>query len=268
MRTFIIVLLLSLSFAFSGAAVAAENLRHPELQKFAEEGGEVEFLGHAYGLDGWLLAKEGLPPRTVYTTPEGGMVIGMLVNPEGIVETTDQLVAFKAKADGSQAALPGADKSQASKTERFYAETESAAWVKAGADDAPYIYMFMNTGCDHCQKFWKELQPLIKGGKLQVRLLPFGVNEINRSGGAALLSVEDPAAAWQQYIDGKQEVLSKDKIKEGTLAAIDANTKLLANWKIKGTPPFTLYRSLNTGKITAILGAPENTMLMMADLLK
>jgi hypothetical protein len=263
-----ILTFLFLAFFLSSAALAAENARHPELQKFKDEGGEVEFIGHAYGLDGWLLAKEGLPPRTVYTTPEGGMVLGVLVNPEGTVETTDQLVAFKAKADGSQAALPGADQTKASKSERFYAEVEKAAWAKVGAEDAPYIYMFMNVGCDHCQAFWKDLQPLIRGGKLQVRLLPFGTKENNRYGGAALLSAEDPGAAWLQFIGGKKEVLGQDRIKEGMLAGVDANSKLFKDWGLKGTPPVTLYRSLANGQVTAIVGRPDNAMLMMADLLK
>lgn len=259
---------LVLALFVSTAAPAEENARHPELQKFKTDGGEVEFIGHAYGLDGWMLAKEGLPPRTVYTTPEGGMVLGVLVNPEGEVETTNQLMALKARADGSQAALPGADQTQASKSERFYAEVEKAQWVKVGADEAPYIYIFMNTGCVHCQTYWKDLQPLIRGGKLQARLLPFGANEVNRTGGGALLSVAQPGTAWLEYIAGKKDALSQTKVKAGMLAAVDTNTKLLAEWNVKGMPPVTLYRSLATGQITAISGRPENTMLLMADLLK
>lgn len=252
----------------AAAPQSAGIYSHPELQKFKDQGGEVEFLGHAYGLDGWLIAKEGIPPQTAYTTPEGGLVMGPLVNPEGFVETTNQLAAYKAKAEGrSQDSLPGADKSTAPTAERFYAEVEKAAWVSTGNADAPYIYLFMNVTCDHCQTYWKSLEKSVADGKLQVRLLPFGAREENRNTGAALLSVENPGQAWTQFIKGNKDSLSAANIKEGTLASIDANGALLSKWKVSETP-FTIYRRLNDGQVTVVSGKPDNAMLIMADLLR
>lgn len=253
------------------AASAPQNeLRHPELEKFKNDGGEVEFIGHAYGLDGWLLTRKDLPPRTAYTTAEGGLVLGQLVNRDGAVETMSQLHALKAKMEGSQEALPGAEepKSTASKSERFYALLERrAAWAQAGSNDAPYLYMMMNVNCDHCKEYWKQLEPAVKQGKLQVRLVPFGQAPANRDGGAALLSSADPGAAWSEYIGGKADALAASKIVDGALAAVAANTKLVAEFNVTHTP-FTIYRRPDDGKLTVIAGKPANLMLLQAELAK
>jgi protein-disulfide isomerase len=251
-----------------GAGLKAPAFSHPELQKFVNEGGKVDFLGTAYGLDGWMLTKDGIDPRTVYTNKEGGMVMGMLIAPSGIVETPSQLAALQARQSGSQQAMPGAENANASKGERAYAELEKARWIKVGQDSAPYIYVLINVSCSHCQKFWKDLQPMIKAGKVQVRLLPFGAQAVNRDGGAALYAAADPAAAWLSYIDGKADVLDKTTAKSDGYKAVDDNTKIVSSWKMKGEPPYTFYRKLTDGAIVAIVGRPENMMLLQADLLK
>ncbi|MDY0008759.1 MAG: hypothetical protein RBS08_03550 [Bdellovibrionales bacterium] len=254
--------------AAEAEAAPLNELRHPELDKFKKDGGEIEFIGHAFGLDGWLLTRSDLPPRTAYTTAQGGLVLGQLVNPDGAVETMSQLHALKAKMEGSQEALPGAEeaRSTASKSERFYATLERrAAWAQAGKNDAPYLYVLMNVNCDHCKEYWKDLAPAVKDGRLQVRLVPFGQAPANREGGAALLSSADPATAWSEYIDGKAEALGKDKIVDGALAAIGANTKLVADFNITQSP-FTIYRRPDDGKLTVIPGKPGNMMLLQSEL--
>lgn len=250
----------------AGTADAAEDRRHPELQKFESEGGRIEFLGHALGLDGWLLLTKDGRAQYAYTSPEGGLVLGMLVNPDGTVETANQLKAYKAKMEGAQESLPGADKG-ASKAEQLYAAVEKSNWVALGNKDAPYLYMFMNVSCEHCQAFWKDLQRTVEKGNLQVRFVPFGKLAENNEGGAALLSVPDPAAAWQEYLAGKTEALGKDKISPGALDKVAANTALAEEWRLKGTP-FTLYRKVDNGTVLAVVGRPANVMLVLADLLR
>ena len=251
------------------AAVPSEATLPPAIQKMKDRGGTVYFLGHSYGVDGWRITKDNDETKSmyVYVTPEGGVLMGILLRPDGTNETGAQIEALRAKMGGGQAAVPGADKSSALKTERLYAEIEKAGWVRAGDDKAPYIYVFMNTLCDHCQEFWKELQDPIKSGKLQVRLVPFGQVEDNRLSGAALLSVDNPAAAWDAFIGGDKSALSKDKIKDGMLARIDANTALFRDWKLQG-PPFTLYRKPSDGTLAAMVGKPDNTLLLLADVMK
>lgn len=242
----------------------------PALKKIQEEGGVIDFMGHSYGVDGWrIVGTAGGEAKYVYTTPEGGLLMGVLLKPDGTSATNEQLAALKQRKEGGQAALPGADQptSSTAKAEKVYAAIEKAGWARAGDTAAPYLYIFINALCDHCQSFWKELEGPMKAGKLQVRLIPFGKLEENRLSGAALLSVDDPAAAWDAFMKGDKQVLAKDKIKEGMLAKIDANTALFTEWKMQG-PPFTVYRKPSDGQVTVIVGKPDNAMLVLADLMK
>lgn len=255
-------------FFTAASAQAQQAIDHPGLKKFIEEGGKVDYLGNLYGLDGWVVSMGEAEPRTVYTNKQGAMVMGILMSADGTVETQKQLVGLKNRIEGSQTAMPGAEKSNGAKVERLYAEIEKANWLKIGAEDAPYIYVIMNVNCDHCQNYWKDLQPQIKAGRVQVRLLPFGKADANRDGGAALLSVANPGDAWLEYIGGKTELLAKDKAVIDRYGDIDANTALVNKWKLQGTPPYTIYRKRSDGKIVAIIGRPKNMMLLQADLLK
>lgn len=254
---------------FCGLALpaTAADLRHAELQKFEGQGGTVEFLGHALGLDGWLLINKEGAPSYAYTSKDGGLVVGMLVGPDGNVVTRDQLLAYKARAEGGQGALPGADKTAISKAEHLYAVVEKSSWVRVGSEDAPYLYMFTNIDCEHCQAFWQDLQGPIKAGKLQVRLVPSGALPVNRDGGAALLSANDPAAAWNAYIEGKTDVLSAKNATKEALAQIDMNTALLKDWNVP-VMPFTIYRKTSDGVVTVLMGRPDNMLLVMADLMQ
>jgi protein-disulfide isomerase len=259
---------LLLVLAATSLAQAQEPPRHPGIDNFEKEGGTAEHMGRALGLDGWILVDKEQNIKTVYTTPEGGMVMGVLVDDQGNNLTGAQLQHYRARLDGSQAAMKDAENSPlANAAEKAYAATEAAAFVVAGNAQAPYVYMFMNVNCDHCQKLWRDLQPAVSGGKLQIRLVPFGAAVANREGGAALLSVKDPGAAWSAYIAGDAAALSRDKIGAGALEKIDANTKLFKDRGMQG-PPFTLYRRPASGEIKAVVGVPESTMVLLADVMK
>lgn len=244
-------------------------------KQFEQDGGKMEFIGNAYGVDGWaLIDKNNKVQTTIYTTPEGGMVRGLLFDPDGTPITPGQLTAMQAKKAGSQAALPNLEKANParlngqSKAEAFYAQVEkSGGWAQAGSASAPYIYMFMNVSCVECQDVWKKLQGPVNAGTLQVRLFPFGKEPANRDGGAALLSVDRAGDAWTSFMDGKTEALDKGKIKVGTLDKLDANTKLVSSWKVPSTP-FIFYRKLTDGTLVGIPGPPQNIMLMQADLIR
>jgi protein-disulfide isomerase len=255
--------------AATGLACAQETLRSPALKQFEAAGGSVDFIGSAHGLDGWVVKDDkGVVKTTVYTTQDGAMVAaGMLFSADGATnETTQQLQAYHQRISGAQTAAPGADASS-SKSEKLYAQAEKAGWVALGNSSAPYIYMFMNVSCDHCQDFWKELYGAVEGGKLQVRLVPYGKTDINRDGGAALLSSDNPLKSWTDYVSGDKTALGKDKAKDDGYHKIDANTALVADWKLPG-PPFTLYRRPADGVLTAVVGRPENAMLLLAEFIK
>jgi hypothetical protein len=270
MKRFSFLLLALAVLAAPVCARAAEVELPPILQKLKNDGAKIEFMGHSYGADGWrIVMKDGEDAKYAYTTPEGGVLLGILLRPDGTSETNEQLKALKAKVDGGQGSLVGAEKAATGsvKSEKLYAAVEKSAWARTGDDKAPYLYLFVNMLCDHCQSLWKSLEGPVKSGKLQVRIVPFGKVEQNRDMGAALLSADDPAAAWNAVIRGDQKALAKDKIKPGTLEKVDANTALFRDWTLQG-PPFTIYRRPTDGQITVVSGEPDNIMLVLADLVK
>lgn len=265
-------LLIVAAFCLAAVSVARAEEKPsgipPVLEKLKQSGSVVEFMGNLYGLDGWLVHGKDGAAQYAYTTAEGGLLLGVLFRPDGTNATAEQVKALKARAEGGQNALPGAEKSvaAATKVEQLYAAVEKAAWAAVGAKEAPYLYVFMNTDCEHCHKLWSDLAPALQGGQIQVRLIPFGKVQRNREGGAALLSVDDPKLSWDLHIKGDKEALAPAKIKPGMLDRVDANTALYDSWKLAGVP-FTLYRKPATGEIMALPGVPSNIMLVLADLM-
>lgn len=259
-RIFIIFIAL---FCFP-VVVAAEGSApsHPLLQKFEAEGGKVEFLGQAHGTEGWIVTNEKGGVQYVYTLPEGAMVIGMLFAPDGSFETARQVAALKEKGGGGVSSPEPKTKS-----EKIYAEAEKSAWAAVGDRAAPALYMFMNVTCDHCQRYWKQLEPHVKSGKIQLRLIPYGKVDENRLAGAALLGAADPAKSFSDFMNGDKKALSADRATPDLLAKIDANTKMVDTHVLPG-PPFSMYRRPSDGTIAAVIGVPENMMLLVSEFLR
>ncbi len=266
MKAVVCGLALAAGLFFSAPSFAQDAPRPAILSQFQKAGGTVTYIGSAHGLDGWIVKNPKGQVQTVYTTADGALVAGMLFGPDGMSITEKQLAAYHDKLTGAQAPLPGAQKAPGG-AEKLYAETAKAGWVALGQSSAPYMYVFMNVACDHCQAYWKALAGAVKDGELQVRLVPYGKEAVNRDGGAALLSVADPAAAWASYLGGDGAALAKDKATPAAYAKIDANTALADKWKLPG-PPFSLFRRPSDGKLMAFAGTPSNMMLLLADFLK
>ncbi len=259
---------LTLACILYAATPAIAAPKHPILQQFIAEGNKVEFLGRSQGLDGWVMIKADGGVQYAYTTDEGGLLTGLLFAPDGSSETQKQLKLYKLKSDGSQASLPDTDKSS-SGVESAYARTEKSGWFALGESKAPYIYVFMNVTCDHCHAYLKDLDSYIKSGQLQVRLIPYGVKPENRDSGAALLSSDNAAVAWNGYMAGDKSILAVDKVKDGGYTKIDANTALIKTLNIGANePPFTIYRRPADGTIKVIIGRPENILLLPAEFMK
>lgn len=266
-RKVALALLLTVPALFLATPSFAQTSPRPAiLQKFEKAGGTVTYIGTSHGLDGWLVKNPKGGVQVVYTTSDGALLAGMLFSPDGNSITEAQLVAYHNRLTGAQSPLPGAQKSSGG-AEKLYAQVAKAGWVALGNSSAPYMYVFMNVACDHCQAYLKELQTPIQEGQLQVRLVPYGRLPVNRDGGAALLSVADPAAAWAAYVGGDKTALGKDKATSAGYKKIDANTALVDKWKPPG-PPFSLFRRPSDSKLMAFAGSPSNMMLLMADFLK
>ncbi|HYD18802.1 MAG TPA: hypothetical protein VEF76_10025 [Patescibacteria group bacterium] len=271
MKNILVMLIVAVAVLWSGAAMAQKKPNTAELVQFEKLGGKILYVGKSYDLDGWLLiGRDGEVRSMIYTTAMGAMLKGQMFSPGGKNITKTQLQIYRQKMGGSQGAVKmdaTTDKDAVPKAEQFYAAVEKANWVRVGVPDAPYIYMFINTGCEHCQSLFRTLKGSVDKGMLQLRILPAGEQEENRDSGAAMLSVEDPGAAWLDYMDGKKGSLHKTLIKGDALEKIKANGKLAKEWKLPQYP-FTIYRKVSDGTLMTIVGQPENPMLLMSDLIK
>lgn len=280
----------------SFAAPARAQDMHPVLKKFQDEKkAKVEFLGRDHGLDGWLITGKNDAGADIvqyaYSTPEGGIVLGVMFGPEGEVTTVKQLEAYRErmKSGGSGAvpleklakgmeppkSLTGPQEGEAAppelksdavpKAEKFFALTESSSWVQIGKKDAPYMYVFFNVTCDHCVNYWKSLKKYVDDGTLGLRMVPFGTSPRNKTLGAALLAASDPEEAWRGFVGGNAAALDEKAASAEMLRKIESNTALFGEFSLKSGPPFSLYRSPVDGKIKAIMGKPDNIMMLIAD---
>lgn len=270
------LLLLLMAVLFSAAllspssAFAQRKPQTQELMKFEALGGKMEFLGHQYGVDAWLLIEaDGKPRSMLYALEDGSMIRGTLFNAAGQNVTKTQMEIYAARASGDQKSLDvdNTDKNVLPKSELFYAALEKSNWVRVGKVDAPYLYMIVNTNCQHCQDLFRTLKGSVDKGMLQLRILPTGAQDENLSGGQALLSVDDPEKAWSDYMDGNKGALAPTLIKGDALQKLQENNKFAAQWKLPEMP-VTVYRKLADGVVTVIVGPPKNTMLISADLIK
>lgn len=267
-----IIMAAAVAFMVTGnPAYAQKKPNVPEIAKFEAMGGKVIYLGKSYDIDGWLLAKrDGEPHTIIYVSPLGVMLRGHLFSPAGKDITKMQLQIYKQKMSGNQAPIDipdNVDKDTVPLGEQFYTALDKSNWVRAGVPDAPYVYMLINVNCEHCQSLWRTFKGSVDKGLLQVRIVPLGAEDANLNGGAALLSVDNAADAWQKYMDGNKGALDKTLIKGDALDRMAANNKLMKKWKPPQIP-MTVYRKVTDGTVMVVPGQPSNPMLIMPDLMK
>lgn len=284
------VLSFALLYITTPNMAVAEPTPPPMLQGFVKEKGvTLHDMGMRYGLQGWAIEMNGRV-QYAYTSPEGGVVFGILFTPEGDPETPNQVRALQGKLED---VVPGAENQKKAddvlsraeenrkaneaatnkndkgkdRAEQFFTDIEKSHWFAMGDNSAPYIYILMNPTCGHCIEYWKQLKPSVDDGNLQVRIIPFGRAEENKISSAALLSNISPAEAWQLFTTGNGHVVTEDKVVEGTYDKVAENTALWINWKLP-TPPFTVYRSPADGKVKVISGQPDNILLLLSEFIQ
>lgn len=258
-----------LAFFMTTAKVSAQDSSAPdELPPFLLElrvsGAEVRFLGEDYGIYSWLATKDG-QVQFFYSIPDGDAVIsgGLLVGPDGEAITARRIVDLNAKKpemaekirkEGAPKQAKDSQTSKSSPGERLYTEAEGAQWFALGSDQAPPLYIFVDTQCEYCHKYWKELAaPYVEEGRLQVRLIPVAVTgENSKAEAASLLMSVDPAIAWEKYVDGDSAVLSGGSGNEIALEAVQRNTEIFRDWNLKSTP-YSVYRD-SSGKVKVMRG--------------
>lgn len=245
------------------------------LQNLANEGAQIRFLGKDFGLDGWVAIKNG-QEQYFYVLPDGrGFVSGILFDSTGKAVTVQQVSRLRDQDGGLLDALtadPQMNTANAapqetqyefkSPAEQLFSDIENSNWVPVGRAGTPVFYSFIDPACTHCHAMMKDMQPLIKAGKVQVRLVPIGFKESTRAQAAYLLATPNPEEAWWRHMDGDANALpARDEINQ---QGVQRNLSIMQSWKLQVTP-LIVYRGKD-GKVKIVRGKPNDQDALVNDI--
>lgn len=232
-----------------GAALTAQAEKWPAPIKALESQG-VEVVGR-FDAPGGLKGYAGLmgqQPLALYLTPDGKQVIvGTMLDAKGTNLSQAPLDKLVSKP----------------MTAKVWSQLEKTSWIGDGSKTAArVVYTFTDPNCPYCNKFWKDAQPWVKAGKVQVRHILVGILAESSPGkAAALLSADDPSAALaqheQQQAGGGIKPLPQMPAK--ARAQLDAHQALMQQLGASATPT-TFYKD-DAGKLQMVQGAPQGDTL-------
>lgn len=295
LRTMMVALLLVLSVAGAAFAEDAKTPDMPDpLKNMVAQGAQIRYLGHEYGLDGWVTIQNG-EEQYFYVTEDGqGLLLGILFNNKGDAVTLRQINDLRDKegpaidrlagyAPTTQAAAKGAaptaitasptgktpqdlvKSATKSKAEQLFDAVESANWIKIGKDEAPAIYSFIDPECPHCHDLIEDFRKsgALERGLVQLRIVPVGVlTEQSLPEAAYLLASPQPQADLFAHLDGKEGALLADK--GANTQGVQKNMQIMQDWKLDGTP-FSVYKDRD-GVIKIVQGRPADLKKLIAEL--
>lgn len=194
---------LLLALLLPGLAAVADPAIPPVLKNLEPQGITVvkSFPGPD-GLTGWVIKLSGRS-LVVFTTPSGDYAMnGVLVDKDGtnLTQQYEQKYIQRPTPADLVALLE-----------------KDNMLVDEGQDKAPLIYVYADANCSFCNRFWNELRPYVKSGKVHVRwaLLAF-LKDSSPGRAAAILAAKDRVAALAQ------DETKFDKAKEeGGIPALD-----------------------------------------------
>ncbi len=262
----------------------------PVLKLFKNQGVTVDYLGRQYGLDGWLLVKDG-SIQVMYTTGDGqGAVLGTLYGPTGNLITNGQLLAAKDKgqlpANVAAGAAPApmtivpaavasappveqgiaapAGKSGEPPSERLWKQVLSSTYLKMGSDSAPPLYAIMDPRCHFCHDFYTAVSSkYLANNAVQLRVIPVGILGADSAKEAnQVVSSPDAAKLWDEI--EHNNIADLPAIASDSPTKIDKNHQIMRDWHLTGTPAL-IYRNKD-GKVKIILGVPKDMDELIADL--
>lgn len=269
------------------------------LRRLVSNGANLHYMGERSKIHGWFLVKDG-GIQMVYLSPDmKTIIIGALISERGhnitnaqvkrlITENPsikDEISSGKhAKANrgvgrngGIASVLSGKTGQKAvvekkpvvptSPGERLMQDLKAAASVSMGKHKTAKLYMIAAPSCPVCKATWKELRSSIKGGDVEVRMIPVYNNvggvELNQA--AQLLAASNPLTAWDKFVDGDKSALAGEASKL-TIRAVKSNLKLVTKWNVQGYP-YLAYRGKD-GRIKIVQGKPERMAAVLSDLSK
>ncbi len=222
----------------------------PQLQAAQRAG--VKVVRHfpaASGLTGWVTEHAG-HYQLVFSTSDGKTLIvdGVLVDAGGRNLTAayaDQYIPKPAYAP-------------------LFARLARSRYVVAGqvAHPRAIVYVFFDPNCIFCHYTWQALKPYEKAG-LQVRWVPVAFLKPTSLGrAAAILEARNGEAALDQdethfNVAAEEGGLAPSaKPAPGSVAAIEANGRLMAAFGSQGTPTL-VWRDQKSGKVKVLGGMPR-----------
>lgn len=265
------------------------------MQNMRKIGATIYYLGENLGLHGWFVVKDG-QVQIIYTTPDQkALLVGALLSPEGANVSQQQVMVLANNNPEIQKILRGsaavtgqppkpapavandvlhaatgvapapAKAPQESPSEKFYGELLKSTNVTFGKEGAPELLMIMDVNCPHCHNAWKNLQPLVDGGKLRVTMIPIkALGPQSELEGANWLSKKDPYEAWKKRVAGDETVFRSGPQDTEKEKGVFANTVLVKHWGVMETP-YILYHGKN-GKVRLIMGEPRSIDEIMSDI--
>lgn len=296
-RKFVCVAILMCAFSVSAFADSAQPDVPPPIQNLVASGAQLRYLGQDYGLNGWLVLKNG-QEQYFYSTPDGqAVMMGILFNNKGDTVTLKQINELRKKEGPAIDKLAGFDAAPIApqakdtpqteatptvgqdftnpeallksavkpKSEQLFDGVESANWIKVGSDKAPVIYSFIDPECPHCHDLIQNIRKsgYLEQGLLQLRLIPVGVlTENSLTEAAYLLAAPDPQKELFRHLDGDKTALLADKTVN--TQGVQRNIKLMQDWKLDVTP-FSVYRGRD-GKVKVLQGVPDDLKKIITEL--
>jgi thiol:disulfide interchange protein DsbG len=195
------------------------------------------------GFHGYLAEYNGqrLP---VYLLPDGKhVVVGNLFDAEGHDLTRGPFAA---------AVQPKLDAGS-------WKSLSQSTWIAEGAKHPErVVYVFSDTECPYCHQLWKRVQPLLSGGKVQVRYVMVAVIRPESLGrAAAILASGDPSAALHKHEAnyGHSPIQPMQHVPESLMKKIEANNRLMDRFGISGTPAI-LFKDPD-GNVQKLDGMPS-----------
>lgn len=200
--------------SFAGAAESL-NLNTPSAKLVSKvingQGQITQIFPAVLGLVGFVVqSKQGGNSGIVYADSKGQYVFaGSIISAKG----QDLTQIYTNEYINSKIAGPA------------YAEANKLHFFSSGSDKAPHkMLVLIDPNCIYCHLLYKEMQPLIAEGQLQIRWLPVAFRAPSSPGMAAAMLNTHSDAASSKLLD-QNEAVFDDKTEQGGLTPIEPNTQ-------------------------------------------
>lgn len=247
-------------FLFAATTDATVNLNTPAAKLVTKvingQGTIVDTFPAIGGLTGFVVESAqgaGHNSGILYADPKGRfLVAGSVISAQG----QDMTQVYTNQYINNKIAGPA------------YAEALQLHTFTSGSNNAPHkAIVIFDPNCIYCHLLYKELEPLIAEGQVQIHWLPVAFRDPSSPGKAAALLNAGSDAEASKLLD-ENEATFNDQTETGALAPIqpDANnpavteafskvaqnTQFFSKYSFQGTP--TIFYKQTDGKIVMVPG--------------